>query len=146
MSSAAAVRNLVRELLLNEGYASRVPLHLRLESRRSGSRRSGVREAAGHLKLQSGNYDAKAARTQARQHTALAGGHAQAARDSRSPDTIAAHKDAETLHQQAAGHYHSASGAFRRGANREVGGHMDRAKTSGRLAHTATRNVAGGRL
>ena len=58
----------------------------------------------GHVDLQrggtNGGGDAKSSRTLARQHAAIADGHAQAARNSRAPDVIAAHRDAEDLHRQ----------------------------------------------
>jgi hypothetical protein len=82
----------------------------------------------------------------ARQHTTTADGHAQAARSSRASDVIAAHRDAEDLHRQAAGHYHNAADAHRRGASREAGDHIDRAQAHGRLAHAASWNVSGSRL
>jgi hypothetical protein len=82
----------------------------------------------------------------ARQHTITADGHADAARNSRAADVISAHRDAEDLHRTTAGHYHNAADAHRRGASREAEGHIDRVQAHGRLAHTATRNVAGGRL
>jgi hypothetical protein len=82
----------------------------------------------------------------ARQHASIADGHAQAARNSRAPDVISAHRDAEDLHRQASGHYHVAADSFRRGANREAEGHIDRAQAHGRLAHTATQNVGDGQL
>jgi hypothetical protein len=86
------------------------------------------------------------ARAQARQHAATAGGHAQAAQNSRAPDVIAAHRDAEDLHRAAAGHYHNAADAHHRGDSQDAEGHLDRAQHHGRLAHSATRNVGDGRL
>jgi hypothetical protein len=86
------------------------------------------------------------AHTTALQHDALAGAHADAARNSRAPDILAAHRDAEERHLQAAGHYRDAEDAYRRGADQEAAGHLDRAEDTGRLAHAATRNVGGGRL
>jgi hypothetical protein len=160
MNSSQAVRSLVRDLLFTEGYTARAPMHLHV---RGFSRRPGFREAASqqrHLDLQgsgskgggaigsgiSGGADAKSSRTLARQHASIADGHPQAARNSRAPDMISAHRDAEDLHRTAAGHHHNAADSFRRGANREAEGHIDRAQAHARVAHTASRNVNGGQL
>jgi hypothetical protein len=136
--------------LLHETHATHAPVHLRVR----GFQRPGFREAStqSHLDIKgtnggtNGGADAKSSRMLARQHANIADGHAQSARDSRAPEVIAAHRDAEDLHRQAAGHYHVAADAYRRGAGREAEGYIDRAQQHGRLAHTATRNVAGGQL
>ena len=163
MNSQQAVRSLVRNLLFETNdTSSGAPMHLHL---RTGFRRPGFREASApshqqqqHLDLKTGvvrtnggggingGSDARSSRTLARQHASIADGHADAARNSRAADVIAAHRDAEDLHRQAAGHYHVAADAYRRGAGREAEGHIDRAQQHGRLAHTASRNVGGGQL
>jgi hypothetical protein len=82
----------------------------------------------------------------AQHHAGIANSHAQSAQNSRAPDVISAHRDAEDLHRQAAGHYHNAADAYRRGAHRDAEDHTSRAQHHGRLAHTASRNVNDGQL
>jgi hypothetical protein len=45
------------------------------------------------------------------------------------------------MHLQAAGHYKNALHAYHRGADREAGRHMDRGKSQGQLARSATRSL-----
>jgi hypothetical protein len=162
MTPASAVRALVRGLLLSEGYIPRTSMHLQIQG--NSRRRLGYRCEAtdNHLDLKranggskgggaigsgiNGGADAKSSRMLARQHASIADGHATAARNSRAPDVISAHRDAEDLHRATSGHYHVAADAYKRGASREAEQHLDRAQAHARVAHTASRNVNVSRL
>jgi hypothetical protein len=159
MNSSDAVRSLVRDLLYETGAIgtrTSTTLHLHL----SGSRRPrqpparnlvGRTEARklelGHVDLQKGGTnggsgDAKSTRTLARQHTTTADGHAQAARNSRAPDVIAAHRDAEDLHRLAAGHYHNAPPAAN-GQNSAGGKPTDRIRLAAGVEIVTPLTVSG---